>query len=297
MLTAMFTIKRAAELTGVPEETLRAWERRYAVVTPTRSPSGYRLYDEQAIQRLRAMQSLVDAGWAPRQAAAQVATVTPPPMLADGGLDTAVEPFLDAAGNLDAAGLDRVLDDVFSRASFEVVADQWLMPVLREIGARWVAGTLRISAEHLAVQAIMRRLVAAFAAASTYIGGPRVIMGLAPGSHHEIGMLAFATAARRRGLDVLYLGADLPVADWVDAVVRQHAQALVISVPLAVDAAAVTEVIAAVEAAAPHLCVGVGGTHQDLVTAPNVHKLGHGIGVAAAALANELTTPTGVSTR
>ena len=41
----MFTIKRAAELTGLPVATLRAWERRYGVVAPIRSEGGYRLYE------------------------------------------------------------------------------------------------------------------------------------------------------------------------------------------------------------------------------------------------------------
>lgn len=292
----MFTIKRAAELTGVPEETLRAWERRYGVVRPSRTESGYRIYDEQELQRLRSMHALVEAGWAPRQAAAQVSAASPLRGPLEGGIDAAVEPFLTAACELDAAALDHILDDVFARASFEVVADQWLIPVLQEIGARWVAGSLRISAEHLAVQAIKRRLVAAFDAARTSAHAPRVIMGLAPGSQHEIGMLAFATAARRAGLDVLYLGPDLPVADWVDAVVRQHAEAIVVSVPLAVDVDAVSDVITAVRTAAPDVCIGVGGTHQDLVPGP-VHRLGHDIGTAARTLANELTTPKGVSHR
>lgn len=43
----MVTIKRAAELTGVPEHTLRAWERRYGLVAPARTDGGYRLYDGQ----------------------------------------------------------------------------------------------------------------------------------------------------------------------------------------------------------------------------------------------------------
>ena len=42
--SAMYTIKRAAELTGISVATLRAWERRYGVVHPQRSDGGYRLY-------------------------------------------------------------------------------------------------------------------------------------------------------------------------------------------------------------------------------------------------------------
>ena len=52
----MYTIKHAAALTGVPEATLRAWERRYAVVSPHRTAAGYRLYDEDQLDVLRTMQ-------------------------------------------------------------------------------------------------------------------------------------------------------------------------------------------------------------------------------------------------
>ena len=65
----MYTIKRAAELTGIPVATLRAWERRYAVVRPERSSGGYRLYDDRALADLVLMQALVDQGWSAGQAA------------------------------------------------------------------------------------------------------------------------------------------------------------------------------------------------------------------------------------
>ncbi len=65
----MYTIKRAAELTGISVATLRAWERRYAVVTPARSDGGYRLYDAADVRALAIMNSLVNEGWSARQAA------------------------------------------------------------------------------------------------------------------------------------------------------------------------------------------------------------------------------------
>ncbi|NLG21324.1 MAG: MerR family transcriptional regulator, partial [Actinomycetales bacterium] len=64
----MYTIKRAADLTGVPEATLRAWERRYGMVRPERTDGGYRVYDDDDLDRLRQMRDLVAQGWAPRQA-------------------------------------------------------------------------------------------------------------------------------------------------------------------------------------------------------------------------------------
>ena len=75
MLSPVYTVKRAAALTGISADTLRMWERRYGVVAPVRTEGGYRLYDA-AITRLTAMHALVNAGWAPREAAAQVASGT-----------------------------------------------------------------------------------------------------------------------------------------------------------------------------------------------------------------------------
>ena len=58
----MYTVKQVATLTGVAEATLRVWERRYAVVSPSRTPGGYRLYDDNQVEALREMASLVEAG-------------------------------------------------------------------------------------------------------------------------------------------------------------------------------------------------------------------------------------------
>ncbi len=69
----MYTIKAVAEATGIPPATLRAWERRYAVVRPPRSPTGYRLYDESLIQDLRVMRELVAVGHPASEAARIVA--------------------------------------------------------------------------------------------------------------------------------------------------------------------------------------------------------------------------------
>ena len=45
----MYKIKEAAARSGVSVPLLRAWERRYGIVSPTRTASGYRLYDEDAL--------------------------------------------------------------------------------------------------------------------------------------------------------------------------------------------------------------------------------------------------------
>ncbi|NLT54094.1 MAG: MerR family DNA-binding transcriptional regulator [Actinomycetales bacterium] len=302
----MYTIRRAADLTGIPVATLRAWERRYGVVTPQRTESGYRLYDEPALRALAMMRDLVAEGWSPRQAAAEVErrlatdpateplttltgpaatapTVTPP---RDG--DTPSSPDLvTAAAALDAAGLAELLDERFSRGTFETVVDGWLMPALRELGTAWAAGRVSVAGEHLASHAVQRRLSAAFEAAAHNPFGPDVVVGLPPGARHELGVLAFATAARRAGLAVTYLGADLPVADWSTALAAHRARCAVLSLPRAEDLPGLEAVVAAVRATDPAVRVAVGGRFQHLAPS-GVERLGHDIAAAATRVATEL---------
>ena len=117
-----------------------------------------------------------------------------------------------------------------------------------------------------------------------------MLVGLPPGCRHELGALAFATAARRAGLSVAYVGADLPVESWLDAVAHGKPRAVVLAVPRRRDVTAATSVMTAVHGADPELRVVVGGGQQDLVPEP-AERLGHRIGAAADRLARELAGP------
>jgi MerR family transcriptional regulator, light-induced transcriptional regulator len=237
----MYTIKQAARLTGVPESSLRAWERRYGVVTPHRNDAGYRVYDEAALAAVSSMRRLVGDGWSPAEAAAAVRNGTAPPVSEEpvgqdfpaatgSGADAYTQLFLTSAKRLDTAGLEESLDGGFALGSFEHVVDTWLFPALEALGEGWARGEIDVAGEHAASAAVHRRLSAAFDAAGSRSRGPTVVVGLPPGSLHDLGSLAFATALRRGGLDVLYLGADVPVSSWETAVRSRHARAAVLSV-------------------------------------------------------------------
>jgi methanogenic corrinoid protein MtbC1 len=285
----VYTVKHAAELTGIAPDTLRVWERRYGVVSPARSAGGYRLYDDASLRRLRAMGALVGAGWSARQAATRV-------LADDEGTDDVPDPGLELLGDVDAlarvaatfdvAGLDAALDEGFALGDFEEVVDRWLMPSLLRVGGAWRDGTISVAGEHFVSASAQRRLAAAFDAAPRNARGPRVVVGLARGSRHELGALAFATALRRRGAEVVYVGGDLPPDGWVAVVSEQHPAAVVLAVPSSDDVVAVRETVAALAAAHPDLPVHVGGGHQHQV--PAAHRLGHVVGAAAAALAADL---------
>ncbi len=289
----MFTIKHAARVVGVTEATLRTWERRYGVVAPERSEGGYRVYDPTAIATLSAMRKLVDAGWSPARAAAAIRTGEIP---VDGGplpipgsasdADTVAshtQAFLDAAARVDAHAVEAVLDEGLALSSFEHAVDTWLLPTLVALGQGWARGDIDVAGEHMASHAVLRRLSAAFEAAGSRARGPKVVVGLPPGSQHELGALAFATAVRRRGLDVLYLGGDVPEASWLTAVRAHHADAAVLCVVTAADQPSARNTVRLLKAHHSGLFVASGGAFGTALGG-DVHELAYRIGDAAGEL-------------
>ena len=292
----MYTIKQAARLSGVSEASLRAWERRYGVVVPQRNESGYRVYSPEDLAAVSSMRRLVEDGWSAAEAANAVRTGTVPDVVdREAVLEaeparsndteatnaaTATQLFLSAAARLDTAGIEQSLDRGFALGSFEYVVDSWLFPTLEALGSAWASGAVDVAAEHAASHAVHRRLSTAFEAAGSRSRGPAVVVGLPSGSQHELGALAFATAIRRRGLDVLYLGANVPVDSWETAVRSRAARAAVLSVVTPADrpqALAVAERLLGHDVV-PIVCSGgASGAHL----AAGVHTLARSIGTAA----------------
>jgi len=303
----MYTIKRASEMVGVPVATLRAWQRRYRVVEPRRSDSGYRLYSAADIAKLRSMQALVASGWSPKEAAVVVSDDSdlmterddlerdqPPRSRSSPRASAQTVGLVAAASALDPSAVTQLLDERFATGSFEHVVDGWLLPELDRLGMAWAEGGVTVAGEHMAAGAVQRRLSAAFdAAALDGARSPLLLTGLPAGCRHELGILAFATAARRQGLAVVHLGSDLPLADWLTAAERHRPDAIVLAAPTSSDVAPVLEIIEGI--AKGRTLIAIGGRHQDEVVEaairlghPAALALGHSVSRAAALLRDRL---------
>ncbi len=298
----MYTIKEASSRSGVGIPLLRAWERRYGVVAPTRTSSGYRLYDDEAIARLVAMRRLIEDGWAPQQAAAHVRSAEPA-SLRDGAADPSpraeatvaaasqspehellVDRIVESAARLAGSDLDAALDETFGALRFETAWQAVLLPALRRIGDGWHRGEITVAGEHATSQTIHRRLAMAFEAAGPAPSEAPILVGLPPGARHEFGALAFATAARRAGLPILYLGPDLPIDSWVSAAAERAAPAVVIGVPRRADVDHARAVVTALARERPGTRILLGGTHADRVAADGVRLPDDSLAAAVADL-------------
>jgi DNA-binding transcriptional MerR regulator len=214
-----------ARRVGVSPETLRAWERRYGVLRPTRTPGGYRIYGAADQARADRMRTLIDAGWAASQAARSIA----PAGLEDVGIEAVAERLEAALLDLDADTSAALLDHALAAHPLPEVLDAVVLRVLRAVGEGWELGTVSIAQEHFAADLIGGRLRALSRGwdAGT---GPRAVLACPSGERHDLGLLSCGLALRDHGWRITYLGADTPGVALGDAVRRIRPAAVVIGV-------------------------------------------------------------------
>jgi DNA-binding transcriptional MerR regulator len=202
-----------ARRVGVSAAVLRAWERRYGLLEPVRSPGGFRLYTREDAERVGRMQQGLDQGLSAAQAATAARASARP---SEGLLDDAAERLLAAIRGYDEAAVHEVLDESFAAFGLEAVLRELILPALMQVGREWEQGTLAVSQEHFASNVIRARLLS-LARLWGRGAGPVAVLACAPGEQHDISLLAFGLVMRSHGWRIVFLGADTPIATLAQA--------------------------------------------------------------------------------
>jgi DNA-binding transcriptional MerR regulator len=213
---------------GVPVESLRAWERRYGLLAPSRTQGGFRLYGEDDVARVLAMRANLERGLSAAEAArlALAEDVAEPP--------SSPAPVVDAAelaaalDRFDEAAAQQALDRLLATLTLDVVLRDVLLPSLRDLGERWERGEASVAQEHFASNLLRGRLMALARTWDRGVG-PRALLACVAGERHDLPLVAFGLALRGRGWRISYLGADTPAASVVDAARELSPDAVVVS--------------------------------------------------------------------
>lgn len=235
-----YPVRVVAARTGLSPHVLRAWERRYRVVVPTRSEGGQRLYSVLDIERLRKLRRLVEAGHAISRLAGltreQLDQVSGAESQAVEGRDQTdevearVEEALGAAMRFDAAQLEAVLERAAVSCGIPTFLDLIAVPSLERIGQGWADGSVSVAQEHMASAVFRRVLGWLLRVYEVHGAAPRIVLATPQGQAHELGALLAAVSAAAEGWRVTYLGPDLPVAELVRAAEQTRADAIALSI-------------------------------------------------------------------
>jgi len=244
---------------GVSPETLRAWERRYGVLHPTRTPAGYRLYGPEDEARARRMIALIADGLPAALAARRIADENFA-VAADLEAPALAELLRDALLDFDADRAHTAFDRLVAAHPLAVVIDDAVLPVLRSIGDGWAAGTVSVAQEHFAAELLGVRL-RALSRGWEQGAGRRAVLACPSAERHDLGLLCCGLALRDQGWRVVYLGADTPDDALADAVRQTRPDALVIGVLQGDRLARAADGLAAL-AVRTRVMVGGAGAHD-----------------------------------
>ncbi len=286
----LYPIRTVSRLTGVPSVTLRAWERRYRLITPTRTEKGHRLYTEADIERVRQVLALMERGVGVGQVGPFLARAANDGDLVrstndgdlgwganDGELGQAggearipvmfpgtdpwpayIAAMLEGVRRFDTAALDAVYNDALSLYPIERVSSHLTTPVLERLGAAWPQGEASIAREHFFSNFLRNKLGARFQHLNALGQGPRLVAACPAGEHHELGLIQFALAAAGQGYRLVLLGADVPATEIAAAARIAECRAVVLSASAQMPDADLARELAALVALTP-LPILVGG--------------------------------------
>ena len=230
-------IRTVSSLTGVNSVTLRAWERRYDLIKPIRTPKGHRLYTMADVELLNRVVALLNNGMAIGQARqvldAGKAGPDPAPT-AEAARDfdpwrSYQSKLLRATVQCDGDALNDVYTEVLSLYPVDIATRRLIVPLLRELGERWARGAGSIAEEHFFSMFLRNKLGARFHHLGRNPLGPKLLAACLPGEYHEVGLLLFALAALDRDYRVVLLGPNTPLAELPPVVERAAIQAVVLS--------------------------------------------------------------------
>jgi MerR family transcriptional regulator, light-induced transcriptional regulator len=253
---------------GVSDHLLRAWESRYGLLQPARSPGGFRLYSQADESRVRRMQAHLAEGLSAAEAAraalrgAGAASGQPEepalPGLAVSDPGAALRRALDAFDEPAAqAALDRLLADL----SIPAVLRDVVLPYLADLGERWQRGMASVAMEHFASNLIRGRL-AGLARGWGSGQGPRALLACPPGEQHDLALMMFGIVLHRNGWRIDYLGADTPAGEMVRAADVSRPDLVVLAATQPETLESLQEDLAALARNAPLALGGVGATPQ-----------------------------------
>lgn len=252
----IFNLKAVLQETGLSADTLRAWERRYGIPSPERSAGGHRLYSEYEIEMIKWLMARQNEGMSisravemwreltaegrdPLESVQPTRGITPltapaalpqaiylPP---ETGLEGLRAQWVAACLNYNESGAEQVLNQAFSMYPIEFICAELLARGLNEIGMLWYENRASVQQEHFASGLVLRRINALISAAPSPTRSFTVVVGCPSQELHTFTSLLITLFLRRRGLNVIYLGADVPDARMEETLAAIQPHLIVLS--------------------------------------------------------------------
>lgn len=305
---ATYNLKAFLLNTGLKADTVRAWERRYGIPSPSRTVGGHRIYSDLDLRAVQWLKTRQAQGFSISRAVEQWLvqagdrSVPPPHDRAEGRtagagtgsqLAAVGDRWLSAALSYDEPMTEEILSGAFALYAFDDVVHTVLLGGLRGAGAGWQDGTVSVAQEHFVSSLVARKINALIAASPVVRQSKPLILACPPSELHSLPLQFLHLALRRSGKHVLFLGADVPLSRLIETAREVSAAAVLLSAQSLIGAANLQ--IVAEQLASQGIPVGYGGRPFELFPALQRQirggYLGSDLRVAVAAIGRLIQQP------
>lgn len=278
-----FSISDVERDTGVPKETLRVWERRYAFPQPGRDANGERIYSTADVQRLRLIKRLLDTGYRPgkimhhsmeelAQLAAKAGPAARPANLDDPELRQCIALIKEHK----MVALRQRMTQLQLQLGLKRFVTEVIAPLCTLVGDAWAAGELAVFEEHLFSELVQSVMRSAILSATQQLGQPdarpRILLTTVPQERHGLGLLMAEALLVLEGAHCVSLGLQTPLSEIVAASRAQRADIVGLSFSLSSSPRAVIENVLELEnRLGSEVCVWAGGAGAAMAR----RQLGH----------------------
>ena len=213
-----FTIKDLENLSGIKAHTIRIWEQRYSFLKPSRTNTNIRYYSNDDLKAILNISLLNKYGYKishiNRMSVSDVQARVAELNLAGAPQERIVNELIQLMIDLDTAGFEKLIDRQITAAGIEKTIIRIIFPFFERIGILWQTGHINPAQEHLITNIIRQKLIVGIDQAKSLIKVKRSFLLFLPeGEHHELGLLLVHYLLKRKGAEVFYIGANVPLKD------------------------------------------------------------------------------------
>ncbi|KYG78275.1 MULTISPECIES: MerR family transcriptional regulator [Roseivirga] len=219
-----YSIKDLEKFSGIKAHTIRIWEQRYQLLTPKRTETNIRYYDESQLKYLLNVTLLVENGFR----ISHICSMSDEEFnknlkeVAEKGLQTKEDNHLSVAVNelvlamleLDEQRFEKIISGSLLQRSFEETITKIIYPFLKRIGVMWRVGEVSTAQEHFIYQLIRQKVIVAIdGLIDRKKTGEKYLLFLPKSEFSDLLILLFTYLLKNRGRQCIYLGADIPFRD------------------------------------------------------------------------------------
>ncbi len=213
-----FTIRDLENLSGIKAHTIRIWEQRYNLLTPRRTDTNIRYYSNDDLRTILNISLLKRFGYkisdinnmSHNDVVSKVAALNSGEALQERIINDLIQLMIV----MDNTGFEKLIDKQIAIIGTEKTITQILFPFFVRIGILWQTGHINPAQEHLITNITRQKIIVGIDQASPVIKRKKTFLLFLPeGEFHEIGLLFVHYLLKKHGVEVCYLGTNVPIKD------------------------------------------------------------------------------------